>query len=112
MDRTTTKCALAGVFLLALTGRAAAVTREVANVPAFRLSFGESVLNQLTYDTYRTPYDELATRPYNLLFAGIGRRTSPPGPARKEATRATWTRSSGTTAPPTWTTTPTRSKGP
>ena len=50
-----------------------AVTRELANVPTFNLTFGQSVLNQLTFDTYRTPYDDLQTRPYNLLFSGIAR---------------------------------------
>jgi hypothetical protein len=53
---------------------AAAATRDLANVPTFTLTFGRSVLNQLTYDTYRTPFDELQTRPYNLLFANISRQ--------------------------------------
>ena len=51
-----------------------AVTRDLADVPTFTLTFGRSVLNQLTYDTYRTPFDELQTRPYNLLFANIARQ--------------------------------------
>ena len=46
----------------------------VADVPTFTLTFGRSVLNQLTFDTYRTPFDELQTRPYNMLFANIGRQ--------------------------------------
>ena len=54
--------------------RASAVTRELANVPTFTLTFGRSVLNQLTFDTYRTPFDELQTRPYNLLFSNIARQ--------------------------------------
>jgi hypothetical protein len=76
MEGRIARLTVAGV-VLALAGRSAsAVTREVANVPAFRLTFGDSVLNQLTYDTYRTAYDELQTRPYNLLFAGIGRHAN------------------------------------
>ena len=73
MNRTIRKRAIAGVFLAGIVGRAHAVTREVASVPQFRLTFGESVINQLTFDTYRNAYDELQTRPYNLNFAGIGR---------------------------------------
>ena len=76
MDRKVIERAVAGVFLVFLGGHALAVTREVASVPQFRLTFGESVLNQLTYDTYRDPFDELQTRPYNLLFAGIGRHAN------------------------------------
>ena len=53
---------------------ARAVTRELAAAPTFTLTFGRSVLNQLTFDTYRTPFDELQTRPYNLLFANIARQ--------------------------------------
>jgi len=76
MEGRIARLTVAGV-VLAFAGRSAsAVTREVANVPAFRLTFGDSVLNQLTYDTYRTAYDELQTRPYNLLFAGIGRHAN------------------------------------
>jgi len=62
------------VVLAAATGSALAVTRDVAAVPTFTLTFGRSVLNQLTFDTYRTPFDELQTRPYNLLFANIARQ--------------------------------------
>jgi hypothetical protein len=62
-----------GVLALAQQ-RALAVTRDLAGVPTFTLTFGRSVLNQLTYDTYRTPFDELQTRPYNLLFANIARQ--------------------------------------
>ena len=50
-----------------------AVTRELSDVPSFGLTFQRSVLNQLTYDTYRTPFDELQSRPYNLLFGNIAR---------------------------------------
>jgi hypothetical protein len=50
------------------------VTRDLANTPTFVLTFGRSVLNELTFDTYRTPFDELQTRPYNLLFANIARQ--------------------------------------
>lgn len=52
---------------------AAATTRELAGIPQARLTFGQSVLNQLSYETYRDPFDELQTRPYNLLFNNIGR---------------------------------------
>jgi hypothetical protein len=51
-----------------------ALTRDLAAVPEFTLTFGRSVLNQMTFDTYRTPFDELQTRPYNLLFANIARQ--------------------------------------
>ena len=76
MDRRIARLTIAGVSLALAVRQAGAVTREIANVPAFRLTFGESVLNQLTYDTYRTPFDELQTRPYNLSFAGIGRHAN------------------------------------
>ncbi|HZN54141.1 MAG TPA: hypothetical protein VFB67_02360 [Candidatus Polarisedimenticolaceae bacterium] len=67
----------AAVLCAALAPSAArATTRELAEVPRFRLTFGQSVLNQLTYETYRTPFDELQTRPYNLLFSGIARRAN------------------------------------
>jgi hypothetical protein len=56
--------------------RTRALTRDVAAVPTFTLTFGRSVLNQLTFDTYRTPFDELQTRPYNLLFANISRQAN------------------------------------
>jgi hypothetical protein len=46
----------------------------LAAVPTFTLTFGRSVLNQMTFDTYRTPFDELQTRPYNLLFSNIARQ--------------------------------------
>lgn len=52
---------------------AAATTREIAGIPQARLTFGQSVLNQLSYETYRDPFDELQTRPFNLLFNNIGR---------------------------------------
>ena len=67
---------IALVVALAVFGahEAKAVTRDLAEVPSFTLTFGRSVLNQLTYDTYRTPFDELQTRPYNLLFANIARQ--------------------------------------
>ena len=59
MDRRIARLTIAGVSLALASRQAGAVTREIANVPAFRLTFGESVLNQLTYDTYRTPFDDL-----------------------------------------------------
>ena len=67
----------AAVLCAALAPRpAAATTRELAEIPKFRLTFGQSVLNQLTYETYRDPFDELQTRPYNLLFGGIARHAN------------------------------------
>ena len=76
MDRRIARLTIGGVLLTLAAGHASAVTRDVANIPAFRLTFGQSVLNQLTYDTYRTPFDELQTRPFNLGFAGIGRHAN------------------------------------
>jgi len=64
---------LVGVSALA-PQRTSALTRDLASVPTFNLTFGRSVLNQLSYDTYRTPFDELQTRPYNMLFANIARQ--------------------------------------
>ncbi len=59
---------------IALTpGGAEATTREIADLQPVELTFGQSILNQLSYDTYRDPFDELQTRPYNLLFTNIGR---------------------------------------
>jgi len=67
-------CALGIVLVSAVPSPASAVTRDLAGIPSFQLTFGRSVLNQLTFDTYRTPFDELQTRPYNLLFANIARQ--------------------------------------
>lgn len=64
---------VAGLIALAPRGGAAA-TRDLAGMPTFTLTFGRSVLNQLSFDTYRTPFDELQTRPYNMLFANISRQ--------------------------------------
>ncbi len=71
------KLALASIVLCALVpapGRA--TTREIAELQSSRLAFNQSVLNQLTFDTYRDSYDELQARPYNLLFSNIGRHTN------------------------------------
>ena len=62
---------VAGLFLASLP--ASAVTRDIAEVPTLHLTFGESVLSQLTYETYRSPFDELQSRPFNLLHANIRR---------------------------------------
>jgi hypothetical protein len=67
---------LAGALLVLVPGIASALTREVAELQSARLTFERSVLNQLTFGTYRTPYDELQTRPYNLLFTNIGRHAN------------------------------------
>jgi hypothetical protein len=66
--------AMAAAVAIVGIAPAGAVTREVQSIPAFHLTFGRSVLNQLTFDTYRTPFDELQTRPYNLLFTNIARQ--------------------------------------
>jgi len=68
--------ALTGVLLLLVPGVASALTREIAELQSARLTFERSVLNQLTFGTYRTPYDELQTRPHNLLFTNIGRHAN------------------------------------
>jgi len=68
--------ALTGALLVLVPGVASALTREIAELQPARLTFERSVLNQLTFGTYRTPYDELQTRPYNLLFTNIGRHAN------------------------------------
>jgi hypothetical protein len=65
--------ALLGALVALAPGLAAATTREIAELHDVRLAFGQSVLNQLSYGTYREPFDELVSRPHNLLFANIGR---------------------------------------
>ncbi len=74
MARRVTPVGIAWAVIALCPGVASALTRDLADMPAFRLTFGQSVLNQLTYDTYRNPFDELQTRPYNLLFANIARQ--------------------------------------
>ena len=73
MRRGVGKAAMAAAVAVLALGEARAVTREIAGFSPARLTFGQSVLNQLTYETYRDPFDELQNRPYNLLFANIGR---------------------------------------
>ena len=58
------------------SGAASAVTREIASLQPVQLTFDQSVLNQVSFETYRTPFDELQTRPFNLLFANIGRHSN------------------------------------
>jgi hypothetical protein len=65
--------AIAGVLLALAPGTGRATTRELAEFQHSRLIFDRSVLNQLTYGLYREPFDELQSRPYNLLFTNIGR---------------------------------------
>jgi hypothetical protein len=62
-----------GALLALVSGPAQALTREIAELEPARLTFDRSVLNQLSYGIYREPFDELQTRPFNLLFANIGR---------------------------------------
>lgn len=76
MSRTKRIFALTGALLLLTGGSASALTREIADLQSARLTFERSVLNQLTFGTYRTPYDELQTRPHNLLFTNIGRHAN------------------------------------
>ena len=52
-----------------------ATTREIAELSPARLTFGQSILNQLSFGSYREPFDELQGRPYNLLFTNIGRHS-------------------------------------
>lgn len=73
MYRKTWMLAAMGLFAVLLPASGGAVTRDLAELRPPRLTFDESILNQLSYGTYRDPYDELQTRPYNLLFANIGR---------------------------------------
>jgi hypothetical protein len=73
MTRASKLLAALGTLIALLPGTARALTREVAELQPTRLTFGQSVLNQLSYGTYREPFDELQTRPHNLLFHNIGR---------------------------------------
>jgi hypothetical protein len=73
MTRGVRGAAVATAVALMMGGETFAVTREIEGFSPARLTFGTSVLNQLTFGTYRTPFDELQTRPYDLLFANIGR---------------------------------------
>ena len=75
MKRGITRLLLVGVLIALLPGTSFALTRDIAGLQPARLTF-RSVLNQLTFDTYRDPLDELQTRPYNLLFHNIGRHSS------------------------------------
>ncbi len=59
--------------IVLLPGVSSAVTRQIADLQPTRLTFDRSVLNQLSDGTYRDPFDELQTRPYNLLFSNIAR---------------------------------------
>jgi len=71
--KTTLLGIIMGALIALLPGVAHAVTRDLADLQPARLTFRRSVLNQLTFGTYRVPFDELQTRPYNLLFTNIGR---------------------------------------
>jgi hypothetical protein len=64
------------VLIALLPGVASALTRDIVDLQPAKLTFERSVLNQLTYGTYREPFDELQTRPYNLLFTNIGRHAN------------------------------------
>jgi hypothetical protein len=75
MKRGISKFVMTGALIALLPGTIFALTRDIANLQPAGLTL-RSVLNQLTYDTYRDPLDELQTRPYNLLFQNIGRHSS------------------------------------
>ena len=55
---------------------AGAATREIADLQPARLTFSQSILNDVSFGIYRDPFDELQTRPYNMLFSNIGRHGS------------------------------------
>ena len=74
MNRIKRIVALTGVLLLLATGNASALTREIADFQSVRLTFERSVLNQLTFGTYRTPYDELQTPATNAYGVAAQRR--------------------------------------
>jgi hypothetical protein len=76
MKREIVKVALAAALGAWIGDEALGVTREIAAFSPARLTFGQSVLNQLSYETYRDPFDELQSRPYNLLFNNIGRHAN------------------------------------
>ena len=75
MKRGITKFVMAGALVALWPGSIFALTRDIAGLQPAALTL-RSVLNQLTYDMYRDPLDELQTRPYNLLFQNIGRHSS------------------------------------
>jgi hypothetical protein len=76
MNRGISTLAVAGALIALLPGATFAITRDIAELQPARLTFEQSILNQLTYHTYRDPFDELQTRPYNLLFSNIGRHSN------------------------------------
>jgi hypothetical protein len=76
MNRGVTTFAVAGALIALLPGTIFALTRDIADLQPIRLTFDQSVINQLTYETYRDPFDELQSRPYNLLFNNIGRHSN------------------------------------
>jgi hypothetical protein len=75
MKRGATRFVLLAALIGPLSGTAFALTRDLANLQPIRLTF-QSVVNQLTYETYREPFDELQSRPYNLMFQNIGRHST------------------------------------
>ena len=65
--------AAAGLAVVIVSGVSGATTREVAEVSPRPLSINQSVLFEVTDGIFRTPYDELQMRPYNLLFVNVDR---------------------------------------
>jgi hypothetical protein len=76
MKRGKSTIALVAAAAMLLPGVSLALTRELAELQPASLSFDRSVLNQVSFDIYRDPFDELQTRPYNLLFSNIGRHSN------------------------------------
>ncbi|MCP3978272.1 MAG: hypothetical protein GY716_02930 [bacterium] len=74
----------AGLFGTLVPGVASALTRELVELQPAQLTFDRSIVHQLSFGTYRDPFDELQTRPYNLLFTNIGRHpTLTPWPGQE-----------------------------
>ena len=76
MKRGKSTIALVAAAAMLLPGVSLALTRELADLRPASLTFDRSVLNQVSFDIYRDPFDELQTRPYNLLFSNIGRHAN------------------------------------
>ena len=59
MKRGISRAAVAMGLIALIPGTTHAAARALADLQAARLSFDQSVLNQMTYGTYREPFDEL-----------------------------------------------------
>ena len=76
MMREVSTIAVVAALIALWPGTIFALTRDIADLQPARLTFDQSVIHQLTFETYRDPFDELQTRPYNLLFNNIGRHSN------------------------------------